>query len=64
MLESLTIFSKLFDTFMKLIESNLVLKEIPTKFGFVINEGGLRDWLGGSGSYLVISEDNVRLTGR
>lgn len=52
MLESLTIFSKLFDTFVKLIESNLVLKEIPTKFGFVVNESGLRDWLGSSGDYL------------
>ena len=53
LLQSITILGKLFDTLMKLIKSNLVLEEIPTKFGFVINEGNLGDFVGGFGGYFV-----------
>jgi hypothetical protein len=38
---------------MKLIKSNLVLEEVPTEFGFVINEGNLGDFVGGLGGYFV-----------
>lgn len=51
-LKSITILCKLFDTFMKLIESNLILKEVPTKFRFIINEGNLGYFVGGLGGYL------------
>ena len=48
-LKSITILGKLFNTLMKLIKSDLVLKEVPTKFGFIINEGNFGDFVGGLG---------------
>lgn len=51
-LESITILGKLFDALVKLIESNWVTEEVPTKFGFVIDEGNLGDFVGGLGGYL------------
>ena len=46
---------------MKLIKSNLILKELPTKFRFVINVGNFGNFVGagGLGGYFVISKNDL-----
>ena len=60
-LKSIAILCKLFNTLMKLIKSNLILKELPTKFRFVINVGNFGNFVGagGLGGYFVISKNDL-----
>ena len=60
-LKSIAILCKLFNTLMKLIKSNLILKEFPTKFRFVINVGNFGNFVGagGLGGYFVISKNDL-----
>ena len=38
-LEGFAVFSKLLNTFVELVESHLVLKELPAEFGLIVDKG-------------------------
>jgi hypothetical protein len=49
-LEGTAVFSELLNAFVELVESHLVLKEIPAEFGFIVNKRNFLDAINLCGS--------------
>ena len=49
LLEGVAVFSKLLDTFMELIKSHLILKELPAEFGLIVDIRNFPNGVGLSG---------------
>jgi hypothetical protein len=58
-LEGLAILGELLDTFVKLVESHLVLKKLPAEFGLIVNIGNFLDWNLRGGSRVEFPGDGI-----